>query len=231
MSTFLLSDRFVHSLTVCEGSILKDRDTAMRIVLAAVDMVNRGGTGAVTTRGIAREAGVNPAAVNYHFGTRENLIAAVLDLTLSHLFQDWEMILAENTLSPPEKIYFFLDYMMEGMARYPGLVRSYIFEDSLSVPVADRFLEKLSLAIDGLSSEKPVRPAVQQAVSAVIACGIVPGMFRLFSGGSLSSEEDRRRYLLPLVNGLPGINLHLDEAALEKIDLVRRLAFKEEHND
>jgi len=191
---------------------LRDGNTAMRIVLSAVEMVNRGGTGAVTTRGIAREAGVNPAAVNYHFGTRENLIAAVLDLTLSHLFQDWEMILSQDTLSPPEKIYFFLDYIMEGMARYPGLVRSYIFEDSLSVPVADRFLEKLSLTIDGLSTEKPVKPDLQQAVSAVIACGIVPGMFRMFSGGSLSSEEDRRRYLLPLVNGLPRINLHLDEA-------------------
>ncbi len=210
---------------------MKDRDTAMRIVLAAVEMVNRGGTGAVTTRGIAREAGVNPAAVNYHFGTRENLIAAVLDLTLSHLFQDWEMILSENSLSQPEKIYFFLDYMMEGMARYPGLVRSYILDDSLSVPVADRFLEKLNRTIDGLSTEKPVKPALQQAVSAVIACGIVPGMFRMFSGGSLSSEEDRRMYLLPLVNGMPGMNLDPDEAALERIDLVRRLAFKEEHND
>ena len=210
---------------------MKDRDTAMRIVLAAVEMVNKGGTGAVTTRGIAREADVNPAAVNYHFGTRENLIAAVLDLTLSHLFQDWEMILAENTLSPPEKIYFFLDYMMEGMARYPGLVRSYIFDDSISAPVARRFLEKLNWAVEALSAGTQIEPALQQAVSAVIACGIVPGMFRMFSGGSLSSEEERRRYLLPLVNGLPGINLHLDEAALEKIDLVRKLAFREEHND
>ena len=210
---------------------MRDRDTAMRIVLAAVEMVNRGGTGAVTTRAIAREAGVNPAAVNYHFGTRENLISAGLDLTLSHLFQDWEMILSENTLSLPEKIYFFLDYMMEGMARYPGLVRSYIFDDSISAPVAERFLENLNRAIEALSSGTQNGPVLQQAVSAVLAFGMIPEMFRMFSGGSLSSEEDRRRYLLPLVNGLPGMNLDLDEATLEKMDLVRKLAFREEHDD
>ena len=210
---------------------MRDRDTAMRIVLAAVEMVNRGGTGAVTTRAIAREAGVNPAAVNYHFGTRENLISAVLDLTLSHLFQDWEMILSENTLSLPEKIYFFLDYMMEGMARYPGLVRSYIFDDSISAPVAERFLENLNRAIEALSSGTQNGPVLQQAVSAVLAFGMIPEMFRMFSGGRLSSEEDRRRYLLPLVNGLPGMNLDLDEATLEKMDLVRKLAFREEHDD
>lgn len=210
---------------------MRDRDTAMRIVLAAVEMVNRGGTGAVTTRAIAREAGVNPAAVNYHFGTRENLISAVLDLTLSHLFQDWEMILSENTLSLPEKIYFFLDYMMEGMARYPGLVRSYIFDDSISAPVAERFLQKLNRAIEALTSGTQNGPALQQAVSAVLAFGMIPEMFRMFSGGRLSSEEDRRRYLLPFVNGLPGMNLDLDEATLEKMDLVRKLAFREEHDD
>ncbi len=45
---------------------MKKTDTVLRILSAAVEIVNTGGTEALTTRRVAETAGVNAAAVNYH---------------------------------------------------------------------------------------------------------------------------------------------------------------------
>lgn len=54
-------------------------DTAIRIVEAAERLFARGGDEATSLRAITREAGVNVAAVHYHFGGRDGLIRVVLD--------------------------------------------------------------------------------------------------------------------------------------------------------
>jgi AcrR family transcriptional regulator len=51
---------------------------------AEAEFSDRGFAGA-SLRGIMRSAGANPAAVHYHFGSRDELIRAVLDRTLGPL--------------------------------------------------------------------------------------------------------------------------------------------------
>lgn len=50
-----------------------------RILLAAIAMVERWGIDGATTRVIAAEAGVNVAAVNYHFRTKNALLGQAID--------------------------------------------------------------------------------------------------------------------------------------------------------
>jgi AcrR family transcriptional regulator len=54
-------------------------DTKVRILDAAFRALATGGYGALSTREIAREAGVNHALINYHFRTKDQLVIAVLD--------------------------------------------------------------------------------------------------------------------------------------------------------
>ena len=54
-------------------------DTKARILDAAFRALATGGYGALSTREIAREAGVNHALINYHFRTKDQLVIAVLD--------------------------------------------------------------------------------------------------------------------------------------------------------
>ena len=59
------------------------RDQRDRIIAATMHVVGREGVSEATTRGIAREAGVNLAALHYCFGNKNNLLMAVLETATS----------------------------------------------------------------------------------------------------------------------------------------------------
>lgn len=55
-----------------------ERDTKSRIIAVAERMIAEHGVQRFSIRDISREAGVNLAAIHYHFGSKERLIAEVL---------------------------------------------------------------------------------------------------------------------------------------------------------
>jgi len=57
---------------------MSQQETKQRIMDAAVRIFSRKGFSNTTMRQITAEAGVNLAAVNYHFGSKENLIEEIL---------------------------------------------------------------------------------------------------------------------------------------------------------
>ncbi|HHW74482.1 MAG TPA: helix-turn-helix transcriptional regulator, partial [Firmicutes bacterium] len=57
-------------------------DTRSRIMKTAVEMIGREGNLNVTIREIAEKAGVNIAAINYYFSSKENLIEEVERVTV-----------------------------------------------------------------------------------------------------------------------------------------------------
>lgn len=52
-------------------------DTRQLLLETAVKVLGRDGYQALTTRAVAEEAGVNRALVNYHFGSKENLLIEI----------------------------------------------------------------------------------------------------------------------------------------------------------
>ncbi|MGU3293262.1 TetR/AcrR family transcriptional regulator [Williamsia sp. M5A3_1d] len=57
-------------------------DTRERLLVAAESLLLRSGYDAVSVRAVCTEAGMNPAAVHYHFGSKERLVAALLEARL-----------------------------------------------------------------------------------------------------------------------------------------------------
>jgi AcrR family transcriptional regulator len=61
-------------------------DTRQKLVVAAIMAIERHGVDGATVRRIVAEAGVNVAAVNYHFGSKERLLEVALDATIHEAF-------------------------------------------------------------------------------------------------------------------------------------------------
>ena len=62
------------------GDTVVEQDTRLRILAAAKGVLLDVGYANLSTRGIAEAAGVPLSQIHYHFGTKQNLMLAVLDL-------------------------------------------------------------------------------------------------------------------------------------------------------
>jgi AcrR family transcriptional regulator len=205
---------------------VKNSSTMQQIILAAIHIINTRGAEAVTTRRIAETAGVNTAAMNYYFGSKESLIQHVTQLTLSHVFSDWEMILAEPGMDTPAKIYFLLDYTIEGITRYPGLTNSYLFDQSLNATTKREFIEKFDSLSNKLTSL--LQPLLPLMMLTVISAALIPEMFTIVAKGEIVSPEARCGFILRLMKGMLGIELCLTDKVQEHISLLREKAFSSE---
>src|SRR6185437_7779807 len=62
------------------GSVAVEQDTRSRILTAAKGALLEVGYANLATRGIAEAAGVPLSQIHYHFGSKQNLMLAVLDM-------------------------------------------------------------------------------------------------------------------------------------------------------
>jgi len=72
-------------------------DTASRIIDAAERLFIRDGIDATSLRAVTREAAVNVAAIHYYFGSRDELLAAVLDRIVTPV-NERKIVLLEQAL-------------------------------------------------------------------------------------------------------------------------------------
>lgn len=67
------------------GGAAEETETKARLIRAAEHLIAAKGIDAVSVRSICAEADLNPAAVHYHFGNKDNLLAAVLAARMSEV--------------------------------------------------------------------------------------------------------------------------------------------------
>jgi len=93
-------------------------DTALRIVEAAEALFAEQGFNETTMRQITSRAGVNLAAVNYHFGSKQGLIQAVAEKFLTPLChsleRQLEQRLADEAVAKPD-VEELLEMLMRGL--------------------------------------------------------------------------------------------------------------------
>lgn len=95
-------------------------DTKSKIFQASVDIV--GLKGEVTIKEITEKAGVNIAAINYHFGNKNNLLREVENYYTNLLYNKQHEILVNDKLSPAEKLVQWAKGLVDFMFKYPALV-------------------------------------------------------------------------------------------------------------
>ncbi len=93
-----------------------------KLVAASLPLFTEKGFSGTSVREIARGAGVNPAAVSYYFGGKEELYGAVLESLLAELDRNFEL-LSTDGIRPMERIEGFVRGLFALHAANPGLVR------------------------------------------------------------------------------------------------------------
>lgn len=183
--------------------------TREKIIIGTIEFIEKNGVHAVTTRGIAKEAGVNSASINYYFGSKENLLNETFKHTIRHFLGDSAEFIEKNCKDPYLLLRDLLLYYLEGALRYPQLSKAFLFEpffykdyNDIFVKEFTDFLRKLSKKIKELipqKNENEIKMAVSQLVSAVLMPGLMAEVFKNFMEVDLTEPENQKKYVAYLL--------------------------------
>lgn len=176
-----------------------------KIVEAAITCIERDGLSRATIRGIAREAGVNSAAISYYFRSKERLMEEALKTTLANAFGDWDVILEGRGEDLEDRLRAVLREALEGALRYPGIVKAHLYDTFVNGASNTLFIRRFTVFLSTLAREMqarfPRRSAREigadtvQLISAVLLPGFLPQLFRNAGGFDLADPGERQRYI------------------------------------
>ncbi|WP_379152782.1 TetR/AcrR family transcriptional regulator [Paenibacillus sp. sgz5001063] len=138
-----------------------DKDTKQTILEATVELIRAEGFGCATMRKIAAKAETNLALVNYHYGSKEKLLADAVRMLLATFDGAFE-VLEDDTLPPRERLKLFFTRYIEELKRYPGLARQMLDQRHHIMSSLDEYsryckmmrLEKILQAIQEITGEE-----------------------------------------------------------------------------
>ncbi len=132
---------------------MKMTDTKEIILDTAETLFSLHGIGATSLRAIVKAAGLNVAAIHYHFGSREALVQAVFNRRLQPINRQRLELLdaleaeAEDAIPPRDLVMAFLkpmfDYFNDQPAQVRGLMSRLHTEPDVTRPVLQQYHEIL----------------------------------------------------------------------------------------
>jgi len=180
-----------------------------KIVLATLQVIEKDGLTAVTTRRIAKGAGVNIAAINYYFGSKDKLLQEALKFSLQSAFSDWETALKDPSHRIDDAVAFILLEFLVGGARFPGLSKAHFHQawhhDHYKGLMMKRFNTLLPLLAEQWQKARPdLKPetlqwSVIQLLSAVLLPALLPRLFQAFNGVDFRHDKTQKSYLTHLL--------------------------------
>jgi AcrR family transcriptional regulator len=113
-----------------------------RITVATLDSIAEHGLDGATVRVIAAKAGLNAAAVNYYYRSKDRLVEAALRGAWTHVAEDLDRIVAEAS-SMEEGLAVATRFLIEGAWRYPRLIRAMLVEHAVLREEAALFIRDI----------------------------------------------------------------------------------------
>jgi len=152
-------------------------------------------------RAVAAAANVNIAAVSYHFGSKDALIAAALEGSIRHMVADSQQYIERMTIDPGA-LDELLVYIMEGALRYPRISKAHLHAPLvdgdysgpfafLMAPMFERLRDALLSLVPRLD-ERAASRRVVAALSAALFPSFFGGLFE--SLGALDTPSARAAY-------------------------------------
>jgi AcrR family transcriptional regulator len=181
------------------------------ILDAAEELFAQQGFDATSIRAVTRHAGMNPAAVHYHFGSKEVLLRALLERRIAPLNEE-RLLLLDHVLRDGEPdLERLLDAYLRPVLRYAGAtagalstllsglpeeVRSELIDD-LFGPIHRRFHDAFRKALPELSAAE-VEERFRFAIAVMLHVG--SGQIDIVPSDAKSlprrSREDRLRAIV-----------------------------------
>lgn len=184
-------------------------DMELRIIEAAIGCIEKCGLKETTVRRIAQEAGVNIAAINYYFRSKEQLMERVMAITLQNAF-DWSHFAFSEGYAPKPRLVAILEHMVTGTQMYPEITKAHFIAPLMdrdtgaaSYSVFTGFMEQIynDMVGRGAAPGNELRFALLQAVTAsILGIGLHIDVCREFAGQDLKDPGVRKQYLEQLVD-------------------------------
>jgi AcrR family transcriptional regulator len=182
-----------------------------KIIEATIACIEQYGIQGTTNRKIAELAGVNSAAINYYFRSKDALIQRVMQVTLHNAF-DLEDIPQQPGDSAAERCKAIFNHLIAGGAGFPGLTRAHFYDlltegdyDSLAVKKINEFMQQLAedLRARGAALDPDeLRLACAQIAAAALMMILAPRLFADKLGIDMTDEATRRQFIDRLVEHL-----------------------------
>jgi AcrR family transcriptional regulator len=186
-----------------------------RIVAAALACMERDGIEATGIRAIAREAGVNSAAINYYFRSKENLIGIALERSLENAFgeiiSELDRLRGEGLDLRQALTHVIDDYALH-MRDFPRIAYAHLREalvnqryDGRAIQRLNQFLDELlARLVPGASAARAaeVRLVLVQKWSALVLLGLLPRLFEPFLPLDFADARSRERFVRELLRPL-----------------------------
>lgn len=204
--------------------------TRERIIEIAGDIFGRNGFKSTTIRMIANEAGVNVAAVNYHFGDKEGLYAEVLDAIFSAGFTRFPSDSGLTREDPADirlkafirgTLYRLLSHEgwggLQGKARL--IAREMLDPTAEFIRIVDRYIKPhKDMLVDILSRLVPLEDEPERIL---LCCVSILGQCIYYVYATSIIEQVANEYM-PLEDNIDRIVDHVFEFSLGGIEKIKR---------
>lgn len=179
-----------------------------QILQAALELLESQGIRQVTVRKIAARAGVNLAAVNYYFGSKDEAIFAALQSLRSRFGKAFEHLQAAGA-APRERLAAFMNAYCETVFAYPNLVKAFVTQ-SLNAEIQQDYAafvrrEGLALITQTLGEMLPtaddemLRMKAFQMMSSLVLILLVGAMTAPIIGLDFTNPDVRARYIQTII--------------------------------
>lgn len=189
-------------------------NTKEKVLSATIELYGRRGD--ITVRQICDKAGVNIASINYHFGSKDNLLKEVERYYSSLLYDMQKRIIMDDKKPSKEKLIDWADALMKFVLDYPALimlVANLVLQDEsyntdmidkvLGDPESKENIQKTIYSITNIDDKEILNFKYMQLFSGVIG----PIVFQMIPNIKdtnkvfidLNDQVERRRYIKDLV--------------------------------
>ena len=166
-----------------------------RILVATLDCIAETGLEKATVRAIAAKAGLNAAAVNYYYRSKERLVEAALRSAWTHVSEDIDRIV-DATGGGKEGLETAVSFLIEGAYKYPAIIRAIVVEHPGLRAEAAAFFKRL---FEGLYArpdpgKAPGDPGLGTALLLALAAfiGLAPEALATLTGRDPGDPAARR---------------------------------------
>lgn len=138
--------------------------TKDKILEATLEIISNEGFQNVTVRKIAVRAGVNVAAINYHFGSKDNVINEALEYLMVQA-RDIFKCLKNHRETPEQRLKNLIEKLARNFSKYPDQIKYLIYQSIHEQANPNKFQEYLKTeGIDLIKTTiQQIRPAEDDA--------------------------------------------------------------------
>jgi len=189
---------------ILQGDIMKNNDleTKMLIKDVTISLIRKyGDVSRITIRDICSLANVGIGTVNYHFQTKDNLIAQCVQSIIGNIIDGFDDLVESLDLDPFEKLRFLFKTNIKFLVENIGISKVSIMSDLVlgnesdnSIQTRDAYLRLLRKIYDQKSDEE-LKSILYIAIATLQITFLRMEIIKKVDGLDLTTEEGRDRFM------------------------------------